>query len=149
MKMLKRSIRRVDLPAWDLMMKNIYSLNSASLSQDGFELDIFYEDNETSTIKRFIPAAGFDRIPLLNLFQLDRLNSRNDPQPDGVFDFIPGVTVNSRTGSIIFPVLEPFGNSLRELLNNDEELFERFGFPELYENTVTICLLYTSPSPRD
>ena len=138
-KMLKRSIRRVDLPAWDLMMKNIYSLNSASLSQDGFELDIFYEDNETSTIKRFIPAAGFDRIPLLNLFQLDRLNSRNDPQPDGVFDFIPGVTVNSRTGSIIFPVLEPFGNSLRELLNNDEELFERFGFPELYENTVTIA----------
>jgi len=64
---------------------------------------------------------------------------RNDPQSDGVFDFIPGVTVNQRTGSIIFPVLEPFGNSLRELLNNDDELFERFGFPQLYENTLTIA----------
>jgi len=137
-KMLKRSIRRVDLPAWDLMMKNIYSLNSASLSEDGFELDIFFEDFETGTLKRFIPETGFDRTPLLNLFQLDRLNSRNDPQQDGVFDFIPGVTVNTRTGSIIFPVLEPFGNSLRQLLNNDE-LFERYGFPELYENTVTIA----------
>ncbi len=138
-KMLKRSIRRVNLPAWDLMMKNIYSLNSASLSEDGFELDIFYEDFESGTLKRFIPEPGFDRTPLLNLFQLDRLNSRNDPQSDGVFDFIPGVTVNQRTGSIIFPVLEPFGNSLRELLNNDDELFERFGFPQLYENTLTIA----------
>jgi len=51
------------------MMKNIYSLNSASLSEDGFELDIFYEDFESGTLKRFIPEPGFDRTPLLNLFQ--------------------------------------------------------------------------------
>ncbi len=138
-KMLKSSNQRIDLPSWDLMMKNIYSLNSSQLTEEDFQLDIFFEDNATATVKRFIPEPGFDRIPLLDLFQLDRLNSRLDPQQDGIFDFVPGITVNTRTGSIIFPVLEPFGNSLRELLNNDQELFDRYGFPELYENTVVVA----------
>ncbi len=138
-KMLKSSNQRIDLPSWQLMMKNIYSLNSAQLTEEDFQLDIFFEDNATATVKRFIPEPGFNRIPLLDLFQLDRLNSRLDPQQDGIFDFIPGVTVNTRTGSIIFPVLEPFGNSLRQLLNNDEELYQKYGFPELYNNTVIVA----------
>ncbi len=138
-KMLKSSNQRVDLPSWDLMMKNIYSLSSSQLSEEDFQLDIFFEDNATATLKRFIPEEGFNRIPLLDLFQLDRLNSRLDPQQDGIFDFIPGITVNSRTGSIIFPVLEPFGNSLRELLNNDQTLYDKYGFPELYDNTVIVA----------
>lgn len=136
-KMLKSSNQNPGRPEWDLMMKNIYSLSTAQLTQDEFELDIFFEDNATATLKRFIPEPGFRGIPLLNLFQLDRLNAYNDPQQDGIFDFVSGVTVNPSTGSIIFPVLEPFGSSLLQLLDNNQELFEKYGFPELYENTVT------------
>ena len=136
-KMLKSSNQRVDLPSWDLMMKNIYSLNASQLTQEDFLLDIFFEDNATATLKRFIPEPGYDRKPLLELFQLDRLNSRLDPQQDGVFDFVPGITVNSRTGSIIFPVLEPFGNSLLELLDNNQELYAKYGFPDLYTQSLT------------
>ncbi len=36
-------------------------------------------------------------LPQVNL---DRLNNQNDPQPDGVFDFVEGFTVmSSRAGS--------------------------------------------------
>lgn len=136
-KMLKSTNQRVDLPSWDLMMKNIYSLSASQLTQEDFLLDIFFEDNATATLKRFIPEPGYDRRPLLDLFQLDRLNSRLDPQQDGVFDFVPGITVNSRTGSIIFPVLEPFGNSLFELLDNNQELYDKYGFPDLYDESLT------------
>ncbi len=138
-KMLKSSNQRVDIPSWDLMMKNVYSLGTNQLTQEDFQLDIFYEDNEDVNLKRFLPEDGFRDIPLLNFFQLDRLNAFGDPQQDGQFDFVPGLTVNTRTGSVFFPVLEPFGTSLRNLLGGDEELFEEYGFPELYTNAVTFA----------
>ena len=138
-KMLKSSNQRVDIPSWDLMMKNVYSLGTNQLTQEDFKLDIFYEDNEAVNLKRFLPEDGFRDIPLMNFFQLDRLNSYGDPQQDGEFDFVPGLTVNTRTGSVFFPVLEPFGTSLLELLGGDEELYEFYGFPELYTNAVTFA----------
>ena len=135
-KMLKSSNQNPDMPSWDLMMKNIYPLSTSSLTEEDFRLDIFFEDNTNNTQIRFIPEPGFRDVPLLTLFQLDRLNIYGDPQEDGIFDFVPGISVNTRTGSIIFPVLEPFGESLRDFLVTDE-LFERYAYPELYRNTVT------------
>jgi len=135
-KMLKSSTQKVNLPNWDLMMKNVYALGTSQLTEEDFKLDIFFEDNTTSTLKRFLPEDGFRNRPLLNVFGLDRLNTVGNPQPDGIFDFIPGITVNSRTGSIFFPVLEPFGKSLSDLLQNDE-LFMTYGFPTLYTDFIT------------
>jgi cell surface protein SprA len=51
-------------------------------------------------------------LPILNLVNLDRLNNQNDPQPDGVFDYVEGFTVISSQSRIIFPVLEPFGHDM-------------------------------------
>ena len=136
-KMLKSSNQRVDLPSWDLMMKNVYPLSASRLTNDEFQLDIFFEDYSESNLKRFIPEPAFRNIPLLDFFNLDRLNSQGDPQQDGIFDFIPGITVNTQTGSVIFPVLEPFGESLLQLLGGNQELYDRYGYPELYNNTIT------------
>jgi len=138
-KMLKSSNQRIDLPSWDLMMKNVYALGTSQLTQEDFQLDIFFEDNEDVSLKRFLPEDGYREIPLLDFFQLDRLNSYGDPQQDGIFDFQPGLTVNTRTGSIFFPVLEPFGNSLLELLDGNQALYEKYGFPTLYNNSVTLA----------
>ena len=44
---------------------------------------------------------------------LDRVNAQMDPIPDGMFDFIEGITINSSNGRVIFPVLEPFGSYLQ------------------------------------
>ena len=124
-------------PTWDLMMKNVYALPTAQLSEDEFKFDIFFEDFATNTLKRYIPEPAVRNIPLMNLFKLDQLNSQGDPQQDGIFDFVPGITVNTRSGSVIFPVLEPFGNSLLELLDGNQELFAKYGFQELYDNSIT------------
>ena len=140
-KMLKSTNQRVDLPSWDLMMKNVYPLGTAQLNEEDFQLDIFYEDFSDATLKRFLPETTADRdfrtIPLLEVFQLDKLNRQGDPQQDGVFDFIPNLTINTRTGSVFFPVLEPFGSSLLNLLDGNTELYNKYGYPKLYNTNIT------------
>lgn len=139
-KLLKSSNQSITHPTWDLMMKNIYALRTNNLSPKDFRFDIFYEDDlDGGQLKKFIPPFGtFDKSnePLLNVFNLDQLNSINDPQPDGVFDFVPGVTVIPRIGAIIFPTLEPFGSTLREWGAPDFFIYD-----SLYTNTVTIAEL--------
>lgn len=136
-KMLKPSNQTVNDPTWDLMMKNVYPLRTNTLDPENFEFDIFYEDDSDGSLKKYLPVEdpAISRVPLLNHFGLDKLNSRNDPQPDGVVDFVPGVTVIPQSGSIMFPVLEPFGSSLDSLLG-DPVVAEQFSFPELYDTTV-------------
>jgi len=73
---------------------------------------------------------------LLNLFGLDRLNAYLDPQPDGIFDFVEGLTINTRTGSVYFPVLEPFGSSLDDICGAPCDIYK---FQELYDTTITIA----------
>ena len=50
------------------------------------------------------PENLVEKNPLLKVFNVDKLNSSNDPQVggDGFFDFIPGLTVDTQNGRIIF-----------------------------------------------
>jgi len=134
LKMLKSQCQSVNLPTWDLMMKNVYALRTNQLNVEDFKFDIFYEDDEgDGSLKKYIP--GLENVPLLNAFNLDRLNSINDPQPDGIFDFVPGITVIPRSGAIIFPILEPFGEGLEQVLGNSL-LAEKYAFTELYDESL-------------
>lgn len=138
-KLLKGTTQQIRRPIWDLMMKNIYSIGAYQVSQEDFRLDIFYEDPGKS-LKRYLPAEGFQNLPLLNLFNLDNLTTTGDPQPggDGQFDFVNGVTFNLSTGRMMFPVLEPFGLYLEERLG-DPELSEKFAYNELYDSTLVVA----------
>ena len=55
LKMLKSAVTNVNLPIWDLMMKNIYNTGAYQLSQEDFKLNIFY--NETSSLN-FITSVS-------------------------------------------------------------------------------------------
>lgn len=139
-KLLKTSNQRPNTPSWDLMMKNVYSLRTSNLSQEDFEFDIFWQDDRDGTLKKFIDQPGVRNVPLLQLFGLDRLNKFQDPQPDGLFDYVPGITVIERNGTVVFPKLEPFGNVLKDELIRagvEESLADTLTFKELYTNTVT------------
>ncbi|HHU95742.1 MAG: cell surface protein SprA [Bacteroidota bacterium] len=83
-------------------------------------------------------SGGNASEPLLRVMNLDRLNDRGDPYPDGMFDFLEGLTIDSDNGYIIFPVTEPFGSHLRSRLG-DNPAAERFLFQELYDSTRTIA----------
>ncbi len=122
---------------WDLMMKNIYSLNANQVTQEAFQLRIIYRDDITGQDNPSLhEGVNTKNIPLVELFGLDQLNSNLDPQPDGNFDFVDGLTINTDVGNIIFPVLEPFGSDLDKFFaDNEQELKDRFVFNELYSGT--------------
>jgi cell surface protein SprA len=115
LKLLRPSKINIEAPTWDLMMKNIYNLNGNQISREGFQLRIIYRDDRTGQDNPSLHESTLQDIPLLRLFNLDSLNQNNDPQPDGNFDYVEGVTINESEGKIIFPVLEPFGSRLSNL----------------------------------
>jgi len=123
------------LPLWDLMMKNIYPTGAFQADPNEFYLDIVYEDPEGAP-KPFLPDTRLEGKRLLNIFNLDRLNQTGDPQADGVFDFVPGVTINTRNGRMMFPKLEPFGSALAEQIDNRNDEI-RYTFPQLYYSSKT------------
>ncbi|WP_236778422.1 cell surface protein SprA [Pseudalgibacter alginicilyticus] len=168
-KLLKSSITNVNQPVWDLMMKNIYDTGAYQLSQDDFTLNIFY--NENTPLNFITPVDGtpfpdFDNfttntsddkpireVPLLRLFNLDKLNFNNDPQTngDGFFDFVSGLTVIPENGKIVFTSAEPFGSYLFDMLRLDaSEDYnidatynanqEKYVYDILYKETKTAAL---------
>src|SRR5262249_39136821 len=79
------------------------------------------------------------------LLNLDRLNNQNDPQPDGVFDYLEGFTVVSNRAQIIFPVLEPFGHDLdTAFIGSSIGLREKYLFYPLYDTIKAIAQTYAN-----
>ncbi len=112
LKLLKATSQRTSLPIWKLMLKNVYTIGYGSLSPEDFKLDVLYQEPGLGA-KRYAPFGDINQgAPIISLINLDRLNSQNDPQPDGVFDYVEGFTINSQYSRVMFPVLEPFGRDL-------------------------------------
>ena len=157
LKMLKGSLVNVNEPSWDLMMKNIYQIPGGNqLQQQDFKFNILYQDPSPLN---YITQSGLDPLPsdvanttLLKVFNLDKLNFTNDPQPngDGFFDFYPGITVDTQYGRIIFTTVEPFGEHLFGKLSNGAEDYDlnasynsnqsKYVFRTLYKSTQAAAL---------
>lgn len=134
LKLLKGTNLSPLLPTWDLMMKNVYSLNAYQLSKDEFEFNIVYQNDSTGTYINYLPEGRLNGHILLEVMNLDKLNKQLDPYKDGIFDYIEGITVNSSRGRIIFPVLEPFGSHLADSIQ-DPVLIEKYTYQSLYDST--------------
>jgi len=147
LKLLKATSARTNLPIWDLMMKNVYSLDLASISREDFKLNVLYEE-PSGGLKRYIPETNtaVDGKPLLAILNLDRLNNRNDPQPDGVFDYVEGFTILPQMGKVIFPVLEPFGRDLQQLAysNVSNAIREKYIYYQLYDSIKAIAQTFAN-----
>ncbi|RPD38878.1 cell surface protein SprA [Chitinophaga barathri] len=145
LKMLKATSARPTLPIWDLMMKNIYSTDAFQINRADFKLDVLYKDPGTDTRapseKRYLPDAQgqYSGAPIITLLNLDRLNNQNDPQPDGVFDYVEGYTIFPQNGKIMFPVLEPFGEALRPVFGGNPVLEKQYMYNTLYDSIKVIA----------
>ena len=169
LKMLKSSLTNVKNPVWNLMMKNIYQIPGAyQIKQDDFRFNILYTDpsplNYITEAKDIsgnpvpfplnpTPDNKIAETPLLKVFNLDKLNANNDPQigGDGFFDFMPGLTIDSQNGRIIFTSKEPFGELLFNKLSNgtgenykDVNTYnpnqQKYVFRSMYSNTQSGAL---------
>ena len=135
-KLLKGTTGSPGLPTWRLMMKNVYYLGTQKVMSDKFRLDIKYQSDSTGVYLSYLPEEKFKNTILLRALNLDRLDAKNNPHPNGQFDFVEGYTINK--GRIIFPVAEPFGEHLAKWIG-DPALANKYCFRELYDSTKTIA----------
>ncbi len=147
LKLLKATSARVQLPIWRLMMKNVYSLDMVGISREDFKLNILY-DQPSGGLNRYLPKSNAESEgkAIISLIGLDRLNNRNDPQPDGQFDFVEGFTIYSQYGRVILPKLEPFGADLRDIaftgVNPDTAAI--YVYTQLYDSIKAIAQTYAN-----
>lgn len=91
--------------AWSLKLKNIYRLPVSRVVEDGFEFRVSYVDPSSLTQSPSLPNGK----QVLEVVGLDKFVGKGPEQrPDNYFDFLSGRTVNTETGDIIFPTLQPF-----------------------------------------
>lgn len=138
LKMLRGTTVSPKLPMWKLMMKNVYSLGAYQLQSKNFKLNIKYLSDTTGTEINYLPVKPISDKPLLQVMNLDRLDSNQEANSDGFFDYIEGYTVQSSNGKIIFPVAEPFGSNLEKKIGNTI-LSEPYVYKELYDSTLTVA----------
>ncbi|MFW5944710.1 MAG: cell surface protein SprA, partial [Bacteroidota bacterium] len=137
-KLLKGTSFTPKFPTWKLMMKNIYSIDAYQINKEGFRLNILYQDDKTGNELNYLPEGKERNKMLLRLLNLDNVNSQNDANPDGRFDFIPGITINQSEGKIIFPMVQPFGDYLKKKID-DDAVAKKYVFEELYDSTLTVA----------
>ena len=135
-KMLKSTTVNTQVPMWDLMMKNVYSLGAYQVQSANFKLNIKYLNDTTGIELPYINEGDISGVPLLQVMNLDRLDANNNFTPDGRFDFIDGYTITTQGGRVIFPVVEPFGSHLRKKIGNDA-IADKYVYQELYTMQLT------------
>ena len=137
-KLLKSNSNSPGSGTWDLMMKNIYTITQGNIQSAQFKLGIYYNSDSTGSRLTYIPEAGLKNTPLIRIMNLDRLDDKNNPHPNGQFDFIDRYTVQASNGRIIFPVVEPFGSHLHKVIDNDA-VADKYVFQELYDSTRVVA----------
>ncbi len=147
-KLIKSTATSTKVPLWKLMMKNVYSIGGYQINREDFQMHVTYKANETGIPMGYITESDINGIPLIRVLNLDNLNTMDDPEPDGIFDFIDnaatqGGTIQSQNGRIYFPVTEPFGSYLREQINNPS-IADKYCFDSLYTMTKTEARQYPS-----
>jgi len=143
MKLMKPSNFTPRSYTWSLMMKNVYALGAYQLSETDFTLDVLYRDDKTGNAVNYLPGGDLNKTILIKLLNMDNMNSQMDPYPDGIFDYMPGITINPSNGRVFFPLLEPFGKDLEQILRDSldgdaaELAIERYVYQALYDSTKT------------
>lgn len=138
LKMLRGTTISPSLPMWKLMMKNVYSLGAYQLQKKNFKLNIKYLSDTIGTEINYIPVSTVSNVPILQLMNLDRLDSNQESNPDGFFDYIEGYTVQPTAGNVVFPVAEPFGANLERKIGNPD-LAAPYIYKELYDSTMVVA----------
>jgi cell surface protein SprA len=146
-KLIKSSSLSTQVPMWDLMMKNVYSIGAYRVNRDRFILNILYSGNANGVPTGYF-TEGPEEVkgqPLIQVFNLDNLDQLLNPPADGLFDFLDnaatqGGTMNSSNGRMYFTVIEPFGDYIRNKFGPDySDLGNKYAFDTLYRATKTIA----------
>jgi hypothetical protein len=121
---------------WHMLVKSIYPIGYSGVISTLFHLDVFQE------IDGNLGQNSVQGQPLLAVLGIDRRLWDGSPSAggDGVFDYVPGQTIDQNKGDIILPYVRPFDNgiwryfaSIGQFLNSNSSLL----LPQLYDTTKT------------
>ncbi len=146
-KLLKGTAIDTKNPMWRLMMKNVYFLKNTQISRDNFRLNVLYEGAEGGVGTGYFTDGPKEGIPLIEVMGLDRMDaSKQYYYADGVMDWFDsaafkGGIIQSTTGRVFFPMVEPFGKDLRAILG-DGEFADKYCYDSLYTMTKTLAQQY-------
>lgn len=108
--------------AWELQMKNIYPLQGNKITSANLYITFIPPSSVTGS-----NSFPNDFYSVATRLKIDRYTGRTKNGPhDGAFDFLPGFTINTETGDIIFPSLRPFYDEV------NAAGYPQYSFPELY-----------------
>ena len=138
LKMLRATTISPYLPMWRLMMKNVYSIGAYQMQKKNFKMNIKFLSDTTGIEINYLPIGDIANQPLLQVMNLDRIDSNQESNPDGFFDYVEGYTVQSTNGKIIFPVAEPFGSHLERKIGNPA-IAAQYVYKELYDSTLVVA----------
>jgi cell surface protein SprA len=129
------SLTRAYRTAWNLQLRNIYSLGGKDLKKEGFSLRAYFKPVDADTTNEL------KDVSLLRLLGIDQYDDAGAPlaNGDGRFDFIPKLTVDVDRAEIIFPTLEPFDEGLARNYRaiKNENFPDSLQFTELYDTART------------
>ena len=151
-KLLKpNNVVKTTSPMWNLMMKNVYPMDANQISSENFMLNVYYRSPQNGKVN-YLPGTNVQDQTLLKLMNWDRLNMNNDIQSDasgstgdGLFDFVPGVTVDPENAKLIFTKVQPFGSNLQNILGSNDP---QFVFSELYTQLKDVVQRNSNLSQR-
>ena len=113
--------------AWKLQLKNIYPIGGRDVKKEGFTFDMQFQ------IPGQEPVNNIDGNNILEFFGLDVTDESGAGGPDGAFDWDPGRTIFPKTGEIVFPVLQPFGDDFPDIYD------PKLAYHAIYDTSVTFA----------
>src|SRR6185437_16302800 len=72
LKLLKATSQRTNLPIWNLMMKNVYTLKTgtgtylSNIQQAGFQMNVLFDEPSKGS-KRYLPQGDKSGVPLITV----------------------------------------------------------------------------------
>ncbi len=141
----------IDYPSWNNLLKNTYYIGGIGFDPSNFTGRIILTAPGGHQLEYLRAAANTTPEKAISIMGLDRYNnsSPSNKSPDGLIDYstqFANTIVDPKTGTLIFPYLEPFGTTIANY--NQAQLIKDpnfkkdtdFYLPEIY-NTVQSTLV--------
>ncbi|MFQ6678187.1 MAG: cell surface protein SprA [Fidelibacterota bacterium] len=115
---------------WDLMFKNVYSLRTQNINEEGFKIVIW------NTIMTPDKESDPNGIAYITQFGLDLVDEANTQNSDNIIDKNNPNIVSLANGELFFPMFHPFASDSIEGGNQNPDLKGVLGEGKMYTSTI-------------
>lgn len=125
-------------PVWHLMMRNAYALPGgiSDLRQEDLKVSVLYRDLSANIERRMLTSGAYAGASWTTVLGWDKSDSKGEEKPDGAFDFLSDITIDSEMGVLFVPHRRPFETVIRTV-NGETSYYPVFS--QLYDTTLVVA----------